>query len=916
MERLQQIEEIFHQALRHEPAQRETYVRNACQGDTDLQREVLSLLSNCEDNASSDPWAARAAAQLIDPPVSLEAGQSLGPYRIDSFLAAGGMGQVYSATDTRLHRQVAIKVSTAKFSERFEREARVIASLNHPHICQLYDVGPNYLVMEFVEGSPLSGPLPPTKAVEYAAQILDALGAAHRKGIVHRDLKPANILVTKQGIKLLDFGLARQSGVLQEVDATLTKGLTAKGEILGTLSYMSPEQLQARDSDARSDLFSFGCVLYEMLSGKQPFEGESTAGVIAAILEREPAALSPASPLERVIQTCLAKDPDRRFQNALDVRLALNWAMEQPSVPAEKTGRRRWMAALAALMVVAAFAGGWAISHFARTVAEDRVIRFQVSLPAGGSVDEGGLAVSPDGQSVAFAAVSNGQNGLWLRALDGETARLLPGTEDASSPFWSPDGASIAFFAGSALRRIDLSRQKLSKVCDVNGLFSGGSWLDDGRILFASRNIGIFVVASTGGVPSPVAPLDFSQGDVTYATPRPLSEGRFLYTVQSLESVDIYAASLSKPADRTRLVRNGTNGWVARGRKGTDYLLWLSGETLLAQPLNLKKLELAGGPQVLADDTNMAASGAGTLLFGLRSVRQFQWFDRSGKEAGTVGLPNVFVFSRLSPDGRRVATIRSGPNSDIWLLETGRDVANRLTTGHGIHISPVWSPDGRTILFSFGAPLNIFRIRVDGGGAEERVTQSPNNQTIDDWSHDGRFIIYHQATADNGYDLWTVEVTPAGKLAPGASPRPYTYNRGSFKKRSARFSPDDHWVAYQSDDSGRAEIYVQAFPEPGQRIPISAGGGTFPEWGVGGRELYYISRNGKLTVVELKFRGSSLEASPSHELFSVPPLVGAGNPYEAAPDGRRFLTGVAKGSSQPLNVIVNWPALMQRAANQ
>jgi len=293
MERLQQIEEIFHQALRHEPAQRETYVRNACQGDTDLQREVLSLLSNCEDNASSDPWAARAAAQLIDPPVSLEAGQSLGPYRIDSFLAAGGMGQVYSATDTRLHRQVAIKVSTAKFSERFEREARVIASLNHPHICQLYDVGPNYLVMEFVEGSPLSGPLPPTKAVEYAVQILDALGAAHRKGIVHRDLKPANILVTKQGIKLLDFGLARQSGVLQEVDATLTKGLTAKGEILGTLNYMSPEQLQARDTDARSDLFSFGCVLYEMLSGKQPFEGESTAGVIAAILEREPAALSP-----------------------------------------------------------------------------------------------------------------------------------------------------------------------------------------------------------------------------------------------------------------------------------------------------------------------------------------------------------------------------------------------------------------------------------------------------------------------------------------------------------------------------------------------------------------------------------------------------------------------------------------------
>ena len=918
MERLQQIETIFHQALRHEPAQREAFVRHACRDDSDLRRQVVSLLSNYEDNASSEPWAARAAAQLIDQPVSLEAGQSLGPYRIDSFLAAGGMGQVYRATDTRLDRQVAVKVSAAKFSERFEREARVIASLNHPHICQLYDVGPNYLVMEFVEGSPLSGPLPVTKAVEYAGQILDALNTAHRKGIVHRDLKPPNILVTKQGIKLLDFGLARQSGPLQQVEATMTAGLTAQGEILGTLNYMSPEQLQGKEADARSDLFSFGCVLYEMLSGKRPFEGESTAGVIAAILEREPAVLSPASRLERVIQACLAKEPDRRFQNALDVRLALNWAVEQPPPSAKRSGRRRWLAALAALMLVAALGGGWAVSRFAKTAAEDRVIRFLVTPPTGGSIHGGpfeGVAVSPDGQSVAFTADANGQNVLWIRSLDSETARLVPGTEGARFPFWSPDGASIAFFAGSALQQIDLPHQKVSKVCDVNGRFSGGAWLDDGRILFASRNIGIFVVAATGGVPSPVALLDFARGDVTYANPQPLSEGRFLYTVQSLESVDIYAASLSKPADRTRLVRGGYSGWVARGRNGAHYLLWLSGETLLAQPLNLNKLELAGGPRVLADHTSVAASGAGTLVFGSsRSVRQFEWFDRNGNEAGTVGQPNAFVFSRLSPDGRRVATERSGPNADIWLLETGRDVANRLTTGHGVHVSPVWSPDGRTILFSFGAPFNIFRIRVDGGGAEERVTQSPNNQVLNDWSHDGRFIIYQQATADNGRDLWTVEVTPEGKLAPGASPR--RYNRAPFNQVWARFSPDDRWVAYQSDDSGRAEIYVQAFPEPGQRFAISAGGGTFPEWGKGGRELYYLSTSGKLMAVELQYRGSSLEASPPHELFSAP-LVGDGTPvYEAAPDGRRFLTAVARSNSQPLTVVVNWPALMQPTASQ
>ena len=327
MERLQQIEEIFHQALRHEPAQREAYVRNACQEDSDLRRQVVSLLSKYEDNASSEPRVAQAADPLIDQP-ALETGQSLGPYRIDSFLAAGGMGQVYRATDTRLHRQVAVKVSTSRFSARFEREARVIASLNHPHICQLYDVGPDYLVMEFVEGAPLGGPLPVTKAVEYASQILDALSAAHREGIVHRDLKPANILVTKRGIKLLDFGLARQSGPVQQAEATLTAGLTAKGEILGTLNYMPPEQLQGKQTDARSDLFSFGCVLYEMLSGKRPFEGESTAGVIAAILEHEPEPLKTAPPLERVIKRALAKDPEQRFQTARDLNAALWWALE------------------------------------------------------------------------------------------------------------------------------------------------------------------------------------------------------------------------------------------------------------------------------------------------------------------------------------------------------------------------------------------------------------------------------------------------------------------------------------------------------------------------------------------------------------------------------------------------------------
>ena len=713
---------------------------------------TCSLLANHDEQSGVEPWAAQAAAQLIESMPSLQAGHLLGPYRIDGFLAAGGMGEVFRATDTRLDRPVAIKVSRATFSDRFDREARAIASLNHPHICQLYDVGPDYLVMELVDGSPVSGPLPLAVAVEYAAQILDALDAAHRKGIAHRDLKPPNILVTKQGIKLLDFGLASPSGTLPNIGGPLSSRLTADVEIVGTLQYMSPEQLQGAEADARGDIFSFGCVLYEMLSGKRAFDGQTAASVIGAILEREPAPLSLPSPIARVIQTCLAKDPNRRFQNALDVKIAMAWAVDQPQVAGASLGPR-WIAALAALVLLAAVGLGWAVSRFAKIATDDHAIRFQIPLPAGESINGGpfgGVAVSPDGQSVAFTTEGNGQSGLWIRALDGDTARLLPGTEHASHPFWSPDGRSIGFSAHRALLQIDLSRQRLSKFCDVS-TFNGGSWLEDGRILFADRNVGMFQVAATGGVPSPVALLDASRGDVTYADPHVVRGGRLLYTVQSPESIDVYAASISRPADRTLLVRNGRNAWVARGNARTDYLMWLSGDMLLAQPVDLDALRLTGQPRVLADQATVASSGGGILLFGSSiAARQFEWVDPSGTPLGTVGPPNAFVFSRLSPDGRRVATIRAGANADLWVLDTGRDVANRLTAGHGVHIDPVWSPDGRTLLFGFGAPFNIFRINADGTGAEERVTRFPGNQNISDWSHDGRFIIYDQTTQRYG----------------------------------------------------------------------------------------------------------------------------------------------------------------------
>ncbi|MBZ5625143.1 MAG: serine/threonine-protein kinase, partial [Acidobacteriia bacterium] len=392
---------------------------------------------------------------------SFARGDRLGPYETLDAIGAGGMGEVWKARDTRLDRIVAIKTSKEQFSERFEREARAVAALNHPHICQLYDVGPNYLVMEFIEGAPLKGPLAIEKAVEYAGQILEALDAAHRKGITHRDLKPANILVTKQGIKLLDFGLAKQSGPLQQTDATLTEALTQRGEIVGTLQYMSPEQLQGKEADARSDLFAFGCVLYEMLTGKRAFEGESAASVIAAILERQPAPLTTAPPLERVVRRALAKDPDHRFQTARDLKAALTWAMEQspPSTAVKPVHRWQWIAG-AALVAVGALAG-WGVSHFRQPLADDRVFRFQIDPPEGGQftfgVVTGGIALSPDGRTVAYIAEGSGKTGLWVRSLDSTTARMIAGTEGGGFPFWSPDGKSLGFFTATQLKRVDLA---------------------------------------------------------------------------------------------------------------------------------------------------------------------------------------------------------------------------------------------------------------------------------------------------------------------------------------------------------------------------------------------------------------------------------------------------------------------------
>jgi Tol biopolymer transport system component/tRNA A-37 threonylcarbamoyl transferase component Bud32 len=860
----------------------------------------------------------------------LSAGSKLGPHEILAPIGTGGQGDVYKARDTRLNRTVALKVAKEQFSERFHREAEAVAALNHPHICTLHDVGPDYLVMEYVEGQPLKGPLPVERAVEYARQILDALDAAHRMGIVHRDLKPANILVTKNGIKLLDFGLAKaeRAKATSASDETVTQAITQEGAILGTLQYMAPEQLQGKGTDARSDLFSFGCVLYEMLTGKRAFEGEGVPSVIAAVLEREPAPLEVSPPLARVVKSCLAKDPDQRIQTARDVKTALEWAMEPQAASAPRTGRRRLWIGAVALLVIGALAGGWAVAHLRQPAAADRVFRLDISLPEGSRFVDfgnaaGGSALSPNGRMVAFVAAIDGKTGLWVRALDDRNARRLPGTEGAADPFWSPDSNSIAFWAAGKLQRTDLSETTPVPICDTF-VTRGGAWSADGKIVFGSVGGGLFRVHASGGTPSPLTHLDVSRGEAAHRYPQILPGGRFLYWAwaDKPENSGVYVTMFAKPEERVFLFQTETGALFAPGGDGREYLLWLRNGTLLAQEFDTRALKLRGEAHAIAGPipsigtfgtNSVSASASGQLLYDTGgSVSQFAWFDRRGSRLAPVGEQNLYSYPfRLSPDGRRAVATRGRPGgNDLWLLELERGPASRFTAS-SFNIYPIWSPDGQTILFTPPA-LRLFRKGPGETGAEQRVIEGPNPQYANDWSRDGRFIIYHEIAPGTQRDLWILPFTPEGKVPGNAKPSPYLQTK--FNEINARFSPESRprWVAYQSDETGRYEIYIRAFPEPRDKFPISTGGGQYPEWGAGGRELFYVAPNNKLMAVDLTITADRVRPSAERALFTLPIIDSGWSPYDTI-DGQRFLVrAVPQQASPPLTVIVNWPALLRK----
>jgi serine/threonine protein kinase len=798
--------------------------------------------------------------------MALSSGDKLGPYEILAPIGAGGMGEVYRARDTRLGRDVAIKISHEKFTDRFEREARAIATLNHPNICTLHDVGPDYLVMEYIEGAPLKGPLPLDQALKCAAQILDALDAAHQKGIIHRDLKPENIVVTKTGIKLLDFGLAKFGHSAEPLrDATLTMALTGRNEIVGTLYYMSPEQLQAQatgqEIGARSDIFSFGLVLCEMITGKRAFEGASPASVIGAIMERPAPSIANVAPLslDRALQRCLAKDPGERWQSARDLKAEIEWIASTPRIEAaSKSGRPPlgWIVA-AAIATLAALALGVLLWAPWRSAPDPpKVMRFQIAPAERLTVGNAAFSVSPDGSMlVYYANGSDGVERVWLRSMDTLESRPLPGAEVQSTPpmFWSFDSRFVLLNIGGKLKKVDGTGGPPITLSDgLNTLVGvGGSGNRDGVILFG-RNPGVVErVFVSGGSPSAVTALNAARKDESHTFPVFLPDGRhFLYLLRTAgsEANGIYLGSIdSRPEqqDPKRLIATDAGADFVPfpgGDRGT--ILFYRDGTLLAQPFDLRRFETVGEATPLAEQVGInvafaffSASAKGTLVYRSTGAgnERLGWLDRQGNRLGQLGEPHRYLELAISPDGTRAAAARSDAWKDIWVTEFAHATETRFTFDPTSDRDPVWSPDRSHLAFSSNrsGQSDLYQHASNGSGEDELLFKSQNAKIVTDWSRDGRYLLYHEYDPKTRTDLWLLPMDAAS-----SGRKPVSFLRSDFHELNGKFSPDGHWIAYQSNESGQYEIYVRPFPkiEGAGKWVVSHGGGRQPHWRGDGKE--------------------------------------------------------------------------------
>ncbi len=895
------------------------------------------------------------------------------------------MGEVYRARDTRLERTVAIKILPAQFSadavrkQRFEREARTISGLNHPHICVLHDIGSqdgvDYLVMECVEGETLAkrlekGPLPLEQVLRYGAQIGVALDKAHRSGVVHRDLKPGNIMLTASGAKLLDFGLAKPAGTVVggmtlTAAATQTSPVTAEGTIVGTIQYMSPEQIEGKEVDGRSDIFSLGTVLYEMLTGQKAFLGKSQLSVASAILEKEPAPINSIKPmtpaiLDHTIRRCLAKDPEDRWQAARDLALELNWIGEagsQAGAPAaaptmaarKRRGRILWLAPIVFVLAAEILAVLFGVLHLGRVPEEARVLRMSILppdkttlVPVG--VSGGPAAISPDGKLLAFTARDDASGALlWIRSLDSVSARPLQGTQEASYPFWSPDSRFIGFFADGKLKKVEASGGPVQSLCEA-AQGRGGTWNKQGIIIFApSVSTALSRVSESGGAPVAVTKLDDSQSEASHRWPYFLPDGRhFLYFTRAKIS-GIYSGSLDSQEKKLIVPSEAQALYSPEG-----HLLWWREGSLMAQAFDAKRLELTGSAVPVAERVLFSASQSngifsasqnGILVLqsgGTLGADELSWIDRSGKPVGKVAVEQAsLAHVRISPDGQRIALTVGDPagftKEDIWLIDLARGVHTRFTFSQSAR-DAVWSPDGTRVAYEDSSPTAgggvqvparsdafvgtaLFVKLVSGASKEELLLDTPGAKRPWSWSADGRYLAYMQHAAQPANDKFDIWILPLF-----GDRKPFPFLQSDYDKGTPAFCPDGRWIAYTSRESGSAEVYVASFPDGATKLQVSNHGGFSPVWRRDGKELFYLSLGGQLMTVSVAGNGSDLRLGAPVSLFSMGfTLSRGGTPlfrrqtFDISPKGDRFaVTSYAWVDTEPLTVVVNWDAELKK----
>jgi len=885
----------------------------------------------------------------------LAPGTQLGPYEILAPLGSGGMGEVYRARDTRLDRTVAIKILPAHLSTdpasklRFEREAKTVSTLNHPNICSLFDVGSQdgieFLVMECIEGESLAqrlakGALPVEQVLKIGMEIADALDKAHRSGVVHRDLKPGNIMITKTGAKLLDFGLAKPAiSPISSVTVTAVAAsspVTEQGMLVGTFQYMSPEQVEGKELDGRSDIFSFGAVLYEMLTGQRAFEGKSQLSVASAILEKEPASITSQKPLtpsslDHVVCRCLAKDPDDRWQSARDLALELksispsdaSTSSNAAALPSSSRTRRELLAWSLAAALLASFAV-WLLrpkSEFSALPTYSSIVP-----PAGTSFQVEGdqgtpPALSPDGSAVVFGAGDE----LWYRSLRGGTERALPGAHGAMFPFWSPDSSSIGFFADSKLKTLDISSGVVRTLCDAPGS-RGATWGTTGIILLspAVRDV-LYQIPAAGGSPTPVTHLD-PKLHTTHRWPFFLPDGQhFLYLATNhsypqAEQNGVYLASLDGKVNRL-LVSSLAGAAYAQGN-----LLFVNQSTLYAQPLDLKKLALTGTPVPLGDGivvdfgvwhATFTASQTNELIYqtGSASAKsRLEWADRQGKHLSFASDKGSFFGMRLSRDGRRFLVATGDPSADLWVFDSSGPNKTRLTFDSAVVSEAVWSPDDSRFAFTLGLPNNRFNLiskPSSGSGLSTLLQEADDNDSPTDWSPDGRYLLTERFL-HGGSEIWLHPLTP------GEAARPLLTSLATKGLQSSgQFSPDGKFVAFTLSTAGGPQVFILPFPSGNGMWQVSTEGGRWPRWRRDGKELYFLSLRNALTAVDIREKGDGLEVGQPVPLFSFRPSLRTYRlgmiDYDVSLDGKHFLLNVtADENTRPLTLLVNWTAALKK----